>query len=272
MKTLFVSDLDGTLLTSAENISPYSLEKLSAMIDGGMPFTYATARSLNSAAKAVWGLRQNLPVILYNGAVIMEPSGGSMLYNNPFNAGQREYIRSLLQKYGLSPLVYSFQKGRELVSWERGRETEGMLRYLARRRGDARLHPVDSESALYEGDIFYFTCIDEKARLDGLQQSVQTSLDLKTIFEQGTYRTDWWCEIMPAATSKGNAARALKEIAGAERLVVFGDGVNDFSLFEAADESYAVQNADDRLKAMASGVIGFSEEDAVAKFLSTYEK
>ena len=261
MKTLFVSDLDGTLLTSAENISPYSLEKLNAMIDGGMPFTYATARSLNSAAKAVWGLRQNLPVILYNGAVIMEPSSGSMLY-----------IRSLLQKYGLSPLVYSFQKGRELVSWERGRETEGMLRYLARRRGDARLHPVDSESALYEGDIFYFTCIDEKARLDGLQQSVQTSLDLKTIFEQETYRTDWWCEIMPAATSKGNAARALKEIAGAERLVVFGDGINDFSLFEAADESYAVQNADDRLKAMASGVIGFSEEDAVAKFLSTYEK
>ena len=53
---------------------------------------------------------------------------------------------------------------------------------------------------------------------------------------------------------------------------MFGDGVNDFSLFEAADESYAVQNADDRLKAMASGVIGFSEEDAVAKFLSTYEK
>lgn len=94
----------------------------------------------------------------------MEPSSGSILYNNPFNAGQREYIRSLLQKYGLSPLVYSFQKGRELVSWERGRETEGMLRYLARRRGDARLHPVDSESALYEGDIFYFTCIDEKAR------------------------------------------------------------------------------------------------------------
>ncbi|MFQ7034492.1 MAG: hypothetical protein ACLRTQ_01740 [Candidatus Borkfalkia sp.] len=33
-----------------------------------------------------------------------------------------------------------------------------------------------------------------------------------------------------------------------------------------------MQNADDRLKAMASGVIGFSEEDAVAKFLSTYEK
>ncbi|MFQ7034491.1 MAG: HAD family hydrolase [Candidatus Borkfalkia sp.] len=118
MKTLFVSDLDGTLLTSAENISPYSLEKLNAMIDGGMPFTYATARSLNSAAKAVWGLRQNLPVILYNGAVIMEPSGGSMLYNNPFNAGQREYIRSLLQKYGLSRSSTLFRRG---ANWSHGR-------------------------------------------------------------------------------------------------------------------------------------------------------
>ena len=74
MKTLFVSDLDGTLLTARETVSEYSLGHLNALIDEcGLQFTYATARSRNSAAKACRGLRQNLPVILYNGAVIMRP-------------------------------------------------------------------------------------------------------------------------------------------------------------------------------------------------------
>lgn len=273
MKTLFVSDLDGTLLTSAENISPYSLEKLNAMIDGGMPFTYATARSLNSAAKAVWGLRQNLPVILYNGAVIMEPSGGSMLYNNPFNAGQREYIRLAPSKVRSFPARLLFSEGTRTGLMGEGTRNGGNCCAISRAAAATRGCIPWTAKARSMRAIFSILPVSTKRRgLDGLQQSVQTSLDLKTIFEQETYRTDWWCEIMPAATSKGNAARALKEIAGAERLVVFGDGVNDFSLFEAADESYAVQNADDRLKAMASGVIGFSEEDAVAKFLSTYEK
>ena len=37
-----------------------------------------------------------------------------------------------------------------------------------------------------------------------------------------------------------------------------------------ADESYAVRNAAQELKEMASGVIGFSEEDSVCKFLAEH--
>ena len=131
MKTLFISDLDGTLLTSKENVSAYSLEELNEMIDGhGLLFTYATARSLNSAAKACWGLRQNLPVILYNGALIMEPWNRRMLYNNHFNEGQRAFLRSLFEKYDVWPLVYSFRGETERVSWIEGKETSGVRRYL----------------------------------------------------------------------------------------------------------------------------------------------
>ena len=48
--------------------------------------------------------------------------------------------------------------------------------------------------------------------LEGLARTVSESLDMKCIFEQETYQTDYWCEIMPAGTSKGAAARALKEL------------------------------------------------------------
>ena len=268
MKTLFISDLDGTLLTLKETVSPYTLEHINQLIDGeGLQFTYATARSRNSAAKACWGLRQNLPVILYNGAVIMQPDDGKMLFNNHFNRAQLAFLRELFSRFGVLPLVYSFRGTWERVSWLQGKETEGMLRYLERRRGDSRLHPVAGEDDLAGDDIFYFNCIGRKEDLQGLADAVSASLDMKCIFEQETYHTDYWCEIMPASTSKGAAAHVLRELLGAEKLVSFGDGKNDRDLFLASDECYAVQNAADELKQIATSVIGYSEEDSVAKFL-----
>ena len=58
-----------------------------------------------------------------------------------------------------------------------------------------------------------------------------------------------------------------KEEYGFDKLVVFGDSANDITMFRIADEAYAVSNAVDELKALATGIIGSNEEDAVAKFL-----
>ena len=268
MKTLFVSDLDGTLLTAKETVSEYSLRLLNKLIDeDGVLFTYATARSLNSAAKAVWGLRQNLPVILYNGAIVMEPWNGNKLYNSHFTGTVRADIRRILHEYDVWPLVYSFLGNKERVSWLRGRETEGMKRYLSRRAGDPRLNPVDSPDELKDDEIFYYTYIDAKERTDVLHAVFEKDARFRCIYQQETYQSDYWLEIMPAGTSKGAAATVLKERLGAEKLVAFGDALNDRELFRAADEAYAVENADEELKKAATAVIGYSEEDSVSKFI-----
>lgn len=268
MKTLFVSDLDGTLLTAKETVSEYSMRLLNELIDeDGVLFTYATARSLNSAAKAVWGLRQNLPVILYNGAIIMEPWNGNKLYNSHFTGEMRGDIRRILHEYDVWPLVYSFLGNKERVSWLRGRETAGMKRYLSRRAGDPRLNPVDSPDELKDDEIFYYTYIDAKERTDVLHAVFEKDARFRCIYQQETYQSDYWLEIMPAGTSKGAAATVLKERLGAEKLVAFGDALNDRELFRAADEAYAVENADEELKKAATAVIGYSEEDSVSKFI-----
>jgi hypothetical protein len=59
----------------------------------------------------------------------------------------------------------------------------------------------------------------------------------------------------------------MKERYGFDRLVAFGDSVNDLSMFRVADEAYAVANAIGEVKAAATAVIGSNEEDAVARFL-----
>ena len=48
-KTLYVTDLDGTLMRYDKTVSDYTIDTLNSLIDQGMLITYATARSFHSA-------------------------------------------------------------------------------------------------------------------------------------------------------------------------------------------------------------------------------
>lgn len=76
MKTLYVSDLDGTLLNQEARLSAYTAETLNLLIEEGLPFTYATARSVHSARIVAAGLQTRLPVITYNGVFLQDAQTG----------------------------------------------------------------------------------------------------------------------------------------------------------------------------------------------------
>ncbi len=267
MKTLYVSDLDGTLLNGQEVISDYSLQALNAMLKNGLTFTFSTARSLITAKKAVCGLNAIYPASIYNGACIVDMRTEKILHVITFN-GLKDRIMRLCREAGLFPLVYSFVDNRERVSWLQGRETDGILRYLSRRKGDPRLHPARTEEELFLGDVFYVTIIAGYGQLQPLLQTVQGMKDAEYVFDRETYRTDaWWLEIMPKGATKAEAVKRIAQMLDCDKIVCFGDAVNDISMFRIADEAYAVLNAEAELKDVATGVIGYSEEDSVAKWL-----
>ena len=72
---------------------------------------------------------------------------------------------------------------------------------------------------------------------------------------------------MPKKASKSNAVKELKEILKCKKLVTFGDGKNDIDMFELADEGYAVGNAHEELKKIATEIILSNDEDGVARWL-----
>ena len=78
-KTLFVTDLDGTLLNGKQRINPQSIEIINSLIEKGLLFTYATARSLASASIVTEGLNVRVPVVTFNGTFICEASTGKIL-------------------------------------------------------------------------------------------------------------------------------------------------------------------------------------------------
>ena len=89
------------------------------------------------------------------------------------------------------------------------------------------------------------------------------------VFQKDTYRDEFWLEICPRNSTKAKAILRMKEKMGFQRLIVFGDSLNDVPMFRAADEAYAVAGAMPELKEIATGVIGSNEEDAVARYLES---
>ena len=267
MRTLYVSDLDGTLLNSDQRLSPYTIDTLNRLIGQGMLFSYATARSYVTASRVTEGITPPIPVITYNGAWMLENGTGRVLSRHGFTAEEAREIFDTLTAHGVWPIVYAMVDGVECFSYCPERCNQGTRDFNATRRGDPRERPTD-EAHLLSGDVFYFTCIDAPETLLPLYERYKDRF--QCVYSRDIYGGEQWLELMPQAATKANAMLELKEMLNCDRVVCFGDGHNDLSLFAAADEGYAVANAVDALKRAATGVIGGNNEDGVARWLSEH--
>ena len=264
MKTLYVSDLDGTLLTSDVTLSAYTCETLNRLTEQGMLFSYATARSYITARKVTEGLNAHFPLIVYNGVFIVDNTHGNIIISNYFSDDINETIADILS-HGVYPIVYSVIDEKEKFSYVKGRLSRGTAKFVSSRKDDIRDNPVESEEGLFLGRIFYITCIDDEEKLAPLYEKYKDVHHC--VFPKDIYSGEQWLEMMPKGASKAAAARQLMEHLGCERLVAFGDGKNDIELFGAADESCAVENADEELKAAATHIIGSNNADGVVKWI-----
>lgn len=267
-KTLFVSDLDGTLLDRTDRLSAYTVRVLNQLLARGLLFTFATARSWHSAHVVAEGLSPTLPWIVHNGAAFSDGRTGARTDDVFFTPSQRAQLLVRCARFGLWPLVYGVLDGEEKVFYlEHARRHPGMAHYIDSRPGDKRLTPVSTPEALLQGETYYFTFIHDKDKLAPLWEQIKDFDWLSLTFQQDLYREEYWLEITSRQATKAQAALRLKEQLGCTKLVAFGDGMNDLPLFQAADESYAMANALPEVKAAATAVIGSNEEDGVARFL-----
>ena len=264
MKTLYITDLDGTLLRSDQRTSDFTNDVINSLVREGLIFSYATARSSHTAAKVMRGLACRLPVILYNGAFIMDSETGELLYEALLGA-DFELLLSDIIDAGVCPIVYSLTGGAEKFSFVSDKCSAAQLDFISTRASDPRFNPVSRVDELKGGEPFYVTCIDSVTKLLPLYEKYKNILHC--VYSRDIYSGEQWLEFMPREATKANALLKLKELLGCESCVAFGDGVNDLEMFAAADECYAVSNAALELKSVATGVIGSNDEDAVAKWL-----
>ena len=268
MKTLYVSDLDGTLLSSDERLSITAQKALEELTNQGLLFSYATARSYITAMKVTQGFHAQIPLIVYNGAMIAENDTGKILALH-YLKDAHELLTDLLA-HEIAPIVYTIIDGLEQFRYVADQCSMQEKTFLQTRKEDPRNTPLTDPQDLFAGDIFYISCIDDEEKLQPFVQKYQDQYHI--IYQKDVYTQDQWLEFMPLNTSKAKAVHQLKQLMQCDRTVVFGDGINDIEMFQEADECYAVENAVDELKNLADGIIESNDADGVVKWLMEHYK
>ena len=118
MSDLYVSDLDGTLLRSNEVTSKYTNQVINSLVEEGMIFSYATARSLVTAKKVTEGINAKIPLIVYNGAFVIDNITEKILIANYFDDSVHSVLEDLFSN-NVYPIVYAYINGVEKFSFVR---------------------------------------------------------------------------------------------------------------------------------------------------------
>ena len=267
--TLYVTDLDGTLLRSDATLSPYTISTINRLTEQGLAFTYATARSIESARPIAGELNLRLPAITRNGAVLADNATGKHLEKALFTEEEVALLKKLLPELPRCGFVSCFLGEEMFKAYVPGNLVPGMVQYADFYRDDPKMKPVKTLEEMFFGQPGYVTLIDDREKAALIYEKVRQYSGWECIFQKDTYWDEYWVEVCPRNCTKAKAILKMKEQYGFRKVVAFGDSVNDMPMFRAADEAYAVSNALEALKEIATGVIGGNNEDAVARFLES---
>ena len=273
---LYVSDLDGTLLRNDTSLSQYSKETLNALLDQGLLFTVASARSIASMRHILVDLPLRLPVVEFNGAFVSDlASGQHYLIHNL----HRDVLSELWQQItdaGYVPFISTYDGTVDRLYYRDSDITnDGMAWYLQNRRlhQDPRLcYLADLQSGL-DDQVVCLTVIGPGPELEQLDEAINQrhAKRIQTHCYENQYSPGWhWLTIHDVRATKERGILSLKRMQGMKdlRLVVFGDQVNDMDMFKMADEALAVANAIPAFKEQATGIIDTNEEDGVVRYIS----
>lgn len=270
MRTLYVTDLDGTLLGRDGRVSERTLRALDALWAHGVCISPVTSRSY-SAIEVLRGARFCAPWCLLGGARLYDAQARRVLSEQTYDVRDAVFILDAMKARGLTPFLYAQDENDEQrVYYERDSDAVA-LEFIARQRakGDGRFRQVESFSEKMGEKLFIVTVRGEESVLRELRDGfLRRGLHA---YLYHAVRLSGACSLETAAVSKRAGVQKLRALTGAERVVAFGDNGNDVGMFEAADERVAVDNATQELRALADRVIGPHDQDSVAREICKME-
>ncbi|HEX2952130.1 MAG TPA: HAD family hydrolase, partial [Armatimonadota bacterium] len=264
MRQFYVSDLDGTLLRNDATLSPFSCDNLNRMLDAGMAFTAASARSVVSMGEVLKGLNLRLPVIEFNGAFISNLVTGEHLVINELPSHILPDLHDCIFRHRCIPIVSTFNGECDCLYYDCTRIINaGIKAYVDNRTTarDRRLRPVHDLGCAYSDRVVCLTIVDRKETLEPLRVVLHERYGdvIETHLFEDAYAHGWfWLTAHDRTATKDQAIATLarKNEYPLESVAVFGDQTNDVRMFRTAARSVAVSNAVPELKLLAHEIIG----------------
>ena len=118
-QTLYITDLDGTLLTPEKKVSPRSVEIINRLLAEGMLFSVATARSAATAVELLAPLHLTAPGVLLNGALLYDFSKQEYIDCAPISHAAAKKVLEVLAEFNRPPFLYTLNQNEICVEFIR---------------------------------------------------------------------------------------------------------------------------------------------------------
>ena len=253
---LFVSDIDGTLVTPDKRLTPAALAAAAELKAAGVPFTVVSSRPPRGMRRIVDALGLELPFAAFNGGNIVD-AAGRLVTAHHLPASVARAALQLIAAGGVAP--WAFADNEWFVT-----DPDGP--HVAHEKMTVSFDPVvvaDFEQVIDRIDKVVAPS-DDKALLDGVERGLRQGLAADANVERSqTYYVD----VTHPLADKGHAVKALATQAGVsiENTVVIGDMANDIAMFRVAGFSIAMGQAPEPVKAAAMAVTGPNTADGFAE-------
>lgn len=267
--TLYVSDMDGTLLNSQSVISPATAAILSRVISAEALFTVATARTPATVVPLLSGVGVKLPYIVMTGAAMWNNSTRGYECVRAFSPETVCCICGIFERHGLHPLVYR-RHGSFLEVHHTGDYSEQEQQFVAERQNLELKHfmPDDPDYSQSPDDALLIFSMQNYERLRAVHDEIAATTQCSVMFYHDIFDPQSGIlELYAPGTSKSAAIATLASRVGADRVVVFGDNRNDIDMMRRATHAVAVAGAVPETKAVASEIIGSNDADSVARWI-----
>ncbi len=281
MIKLIVSDMDGTLFNSNQEISPLNLAAIEAAKEQGVRFMIATGRSMDTIGPTVdkYGLKCSF--LLMNGAEVRDEHR-KIISTTDIDNSLIGKLTQVLENMGYIP-EYMTNEGAQICGTPEQLELNMAYRVLCLDRS----HTMTLDQAIIAGrtSIFMKTITRNNSLKDMLARkleirkiivfnpdgnvNVKNRMELAEQFPELSVLSSYPenIEINAKNATKGyGLEKAIEKLfIRKKEVAVFGDGLNDLSLFERFPNSYAPENAEPEIKKRASEIIPSNNEDGVGK-------
>lgn len=279
-RILFISDLDGTLLSPDSKLSRTTITLLNHAISEGKLVSIATARTPATVSGLLKDVNLQIPAIVMTGGALWDKSTGRYSDVQYFKPRQ---VRDVVSAYrdaeggGFLFTLPPSPDGRDVFEiYHINPLNEVEREFMNERLASPFKHFLVPESGVSEIP----DTIENAVLFFGMQPKETAAAIYKRLNEiphiNPMLYHDWHgeeiaeIEAFPESTTKAKAIRRLAERVGADRIVVYGDNVNDLSMMRMADWSVAVANAVDEVKYAADEVIDSNAADAVARHILSF--
>jgi Cof subfamily protein (haloacid dehalogenase superfamily) len=239
-------------------LRPRTVASIAAARVAGIRVLIATGRMFRSARPYATAAGIREPLICYQGALIVDPLSGDVLLHRPIELSLALEAIAAVEAEGFPLNCYVED---ELYV---ARATPESERYSGFQ--NIHVHEVGPLHAWLDRPPTKLVTIGDPELLDALELRLEAHFGERLFISKSL---PYFLELASPEVSKGSGLAFVADRLGfpLERTIGVGDGENDVELLEWAGYAVAVENAHDKLKAIADLVCPAAAEEGVAQLL-----